>query len=320
LYLVPVLRRVALAGAGGLLLTLVAGPAIAAPAPDAPAAKPDIAVTATFDKASYAANDPVTVTVTVTNKGKGAATEIAAAPDYTTGVTWSDAGFPKFEVAAGAQKTLTRAGVVSAQGAEYGFIRTIIRFFPKGEVNVRDNQATVTAAVPGAKGSFVGRAVRGNNKEVNPALPPVAGVTFNLTSQRTKKLVMSGKTDATGVVTLKDVPADEYRVEFTAPTGWKVTTTTTAYVTSIRKDKQETFTVSLLPTGAPAVTPTAGSPSPSASASPAAPPAPGQTGGGLPVTGASVGVLAGVGALVVAAGAVAFLVARRRRTRFIAGN
>lgn len=332
MYLVPVLRRAALAGAGGLLLTLVAGPAIAAPAPDAPPAatdKADLAVTAKFDKASYAAGDPVTATVIVKNNGKVAATEIRSRPDTPNGITWSEGeNFPVFELAAGASTTLKRVGAVNAQGAEFGYINTIFLFQPKGgDAKANDNRVTLNAPVPGATGTFVGRAVQGKDREVDPARPPVAGVTFTLTSERTQQQVKSGKTDAKGVVTLTGVPADRYRVEYTAPTGWKLTTTSTAQVTAIRKDKQETVTVSLLPTGTAPVTPNpsgsasaSASPSPKASASASASPAPGQAGGGLPVTGASVGVLAGVGALVVAAGAVAFVVARRRRTRFIAGS
>lgn len=41
-------------------------------------------------------------------------------------------------------------------------------------------------------------------------------------------------------------------------------------------------------------------------------------GGGLPVTGASTGIVAGAGVLLLAAGVFGFVIARRRRTRFVA--
>ncbi|MEV0154208.1 cell wall anchor protein [Micromonospora sp. NPDC050686] len=44
----------------------------------------------------------------------------------------------------------------------------------------------------------------------------------------------------------------------------------------------------------------------------------GGQGGGLPVTGAPAGLIAGIGGLLLVAGAVGYLVARRRRTRFVA--
>ena len=40
--------------------------------------------------------------------------------------------------------------------------------------------------------------------------------------------------------------------------------------------------------------------------------------GGLPVTGQSTGLIAGLGALLLAVGAGGYLVAKRRRTRFVA--
>jgi LPXTG-motif cell wall-anchored protein len=47
-------------------------------------------------------------------------------------------------------------------------------------------------------------------------------------------------------------------------------------------------------------------------------PGEGGGGGGLPVTGAATGIVAGVGGLLLAAGAVGFVLARRRRMRFVA--
>ncbi|MEV6303679.1 LPXTG cell wall anchor domain-containing protein [Actinoplanes sp. NPDC051861] len=77
------------------------------------------------------------------------------------------------------------------------------------------------------------------------------------------------------------------------------------------------------PTASPTVTPSAtASATPSATSTSSAPAATptsdGGDGGGLPVTGSSTGLVAGIGAALLAVGAVGFVLARRRRTRFTA--
>ncbi|MGC4804641.1 LPXTG cell wall anchor domain-containing protein [Micromonospora sp. DT233] len=69
------------------------------------------------------------------------------------------------------------------------------------------------------------------------------------------------------------------------------------------------------PTTAPSATKT-GAPTPSSSRSPAA--APGGEGGGLPVTGANTATVAGVAGGLLLLGGAAYLIGRRRRTRFVA--
>jgi LPXTG-motif cell wall-anchored protein len=69
----------------------------------------------------------------------------------------------------------------------------------------------------------------------------------------------------------------------------------------------------LTPTGEPTATPT-----PAATTSPAVPGAPGGEGGGLPVTGAGTAAAASVGGVLLLIGAVSYVIARRRRTRFVA--
>lgn len=68
------------------------------------------------------------------------------------------------------------------------------------------------------------------------------------------------------------------------------------------------------PTSTPSATPTATS-MPTASASPGTP---GGEGGGLPVTGADTGALAGAGGALLLLGGVGYLIGRRRRSRFVA--
>jgi LPXTG-motif cell wall-anchored protein len=72
------------------------------------------------------------------------------------------------------------------------------------------------------------------------------------------------------------------------------------------------------PTPTPSVTPSATTtavvvPSPSASTSTS-----GGDGGGLPVTGAATGTVAGIGAVLLLIGGAGFLIGRRRRSRFVA--
>ncbi|MEV0900396.1 LPXTG cell wall anchor domain-containing protein [Actinoplanes sp. NPDC049802] len=72
------------------------------------------------------------------------------------------------------------------------------------------------------------------------------------------------------------------------------------------------------PTPTASATPSATStaPVPTASASTATP-APGSEGGGLPVTGADVGTVAGAGGALLLLGGAAYLIGRRRRSRFV---
>lgn len=68
-------------------------------------------------------------------------------------------------------------------------------------------------------------------------------------------------------------------------------------------------------TAVPTATATAG-PTATASAAPTVPPADGQAGGGLPITGAPVAAAVGTGLALLLAGGLGLLLARRRRTRF----
>ncbi|MEU5525634.1 LPXTG cell wall anchor domain-containing protein [Micromonospora chersina] len=75
------------------------------------------------------------------------------------------------------------------------------------------------------------------------------------------------------------------------------------------------------PTTAPTATPTSGAEPTAVPTGTAGAPGEGGTGGdggGLPVTGANIGVLAGVGGALLLLGGGGYLIARRRRTRFVA--
>lgn len=72
------------------------------------------------------------------------------------------------------------------------------------------------------------------------------------------------------------------------------------------------------PTPTPSVTPSATTtvaPTPTSSASPGTP---GGEGGGLPVTGANTGAVAGIGGALLLLGGAGYLIGRRRRSRFVA--
>ncbi|WP_433285792.1 LPXTG cell wall anchor domain-containing protein [Micromonospora sp. CA-244673] len=73
------------------------------------------------------------------------------------------------------------------------------------------------------------------------------------------------------------------------------------------------------PGGTPTATPTGGTEPTAAPTGTAGAPGDGGTGGGgLPVTGANIGLLAGVGGALLVLGGGGYLIARRRRTRFVA--
>jgi LPXTG-motif cell wall-anchored protein len=83
-------------------------------------------------------------------------------------------------------------------------------------------------------------------------------------------------------------------------------------------ESQPTPTPSVTPTVTPSVTPSTpatATPIPTPSTSPGTP---GGEGGGLPVTGANIGTVAGIGGALLLLGGVGFLVGRRRRSRFVA--
>ncbi|WP_310376472.1 LPXTG cell wall anchor domain-containing protein [Catenuloplanes atrovinosus] len=85
---------------------------------------------------------------------------------------------------------------------------------------------------------------------------------------------------------------------------------------------QPTPTPTATPTGTPSATPGA-TPGGTATAAPtatssASPVAGGEGGGGLPVTGADTGTVAAIGAAILLLGGVAYLIGRRRRSRFVA--
>ena len=72
------------------------------------------------------------------------------------------------------------------------------------------------------------------------------------------------------------------------------------------------------PTPTPSVTPSAtttAAPTPTSSASPGTS---GGEGGGLPLTGANTGIVAGIGGALLLLGGAGFLIGRRRRSRFVA--
>ncbi|MFI6822391.1 LPXTG cell wall anchor domain-containing protein [Micromonospora sp. NPDC050187] len=73
------------------------------------------------------------------------------------------------------------------------------------------------------------------------------------------------------------------------------------------------------PTGEPTATPTpSATPSAAPTAAPSVSAGAGGEGGGLPVTGAGTATVAGVGGVLLLLGGAGFLIARRRRTRFVA--
>lgn len=331
------LRRAALAVVGGLATTLAvtAAGTPAAARQAAPAEKPDIRVTAKADRDTYAVGDTIKLTIEVSNQGTVAATGVHPAGLWSSGVDWPTDSFEalKFDLAAGAARTVNREGKINSGASVNGRAQVVVRFFAdNGEANVGDNFTLLNPSVPGQTGTLRGEATEAVNQP-GAAGRGVQGVTFTVTGSYTDKVVATGKTGPDGVLVIPNIPADRYDVTYAAPAGWELTTTTTATVVTIGGAEVTKVPVTLRRTGAnPPANPTASvSPSGSASATvtPAgsAVPSPaggagatGGKGGALPVTGAQSGLVAGAGVALLALGALAYFVSRRRRTRFVAAD
>jgi uncharacterized repeat protein (TIGR01451 family) len=273
------------------------------------AGEPDIAITGSFDKASYTVGQAFTLTVKVTNKSTVDATHVHVTGGDSEGVENTNFGVIQtgFDLAAGASRTVEVTGTIAdtAQKSGRAFIGVQLDA-DNGEANEDDNILIARTKVPGAFGTIAGLVFPGDDAsstptEGEPGLPGVKVVILDETSDQTYG---EATTRADGRFVIDHVPAGIFRMRFTPPSGWKILISDDRETEPVQVLGGETSEVQIV---AKRVTSTA-SPSASASSSPA-------PGGNLPVTGPNTALLVMAGIATVATGAVLLIVARRRRIR-----
>ena len=298
------MRALAAAALVGVVVAVL--PVTAALAADP---KPDIAVTAAADKATYAEGETFTITVTVKNKSSVDATRVhytGGDSEGVEGVVYGEIS-AGFDLAAGATKTVKITGKTDHRAWRYGHGYVAFELAAdNGEANDADNIASVRLVVPGAFGDLAGYVFEGASSSATwtPATPGVPGVKVVATSADGKTRHGEAVTDAKGLFRFARLPAGDVLLTFTAPAGWQVMAgengASNQTPAQIVAEEGEDATV-FVPAKRVAVT----SPSPSASAS-------GDP--GLPLTGESNTLpLVGAGAAVLVVGVVLAFVARRRR-------
>lgn len=318
----------------GLALAVTAGlasVALGSPA-HAEQAQPDLRTTVAFNQDTGKVGDALTVTVTVSNNGTGTAEDVTVVREWEDSLAWTSpalADGAEFDLAAGESKVLTRTGTIPDAAAADGFVQVLYYFAAANEdKNTHDNIGTRIIRVPGQVGEYTIRVVDAETKA------GVAGAVVEFTEITHSPGNFSARvvSDAAGNAELKGAQVGQYNVSVTPPAGWKATAGSRASI--FVQTKPDDLTLKFERNGEPTAEPSLPAPSasaggvqpgatvsPSGSASGEAPLAGESTRDvGLPITGsnATVVVVAGLGLLV--AGAVAFLLARQRRTRFTSSS
>lgn len=340
------------------LAATLAGMAMAVlPATTALAAgpEPDIAVTSVADKAGYAEGDTFVITVTVKNESSVAAKHVHYTGGDSEGVDGVAYGVLStgFDLAAGATRTVQISGRTNHRAWRYGSGYVALTLAAdNGEADDADNSTIVRLRVPGAFANLSGYVFQNESFDAvwTPRASGVPGVKVVATTTDGKVQHGEAVTDAKGMFRLRQLPAGDLLLTFSAPAGWKILAgengeqdNTLAQAVAGESDEPSVHvpakkiavtspsaSPSVSATGAPGV-PIA-SPSVSATGSPGLPnasPSTSATGApglpitspsasataapGLPITGDNTMLLIGAGAVAVAAGGTLVLVARRRR-------
>lgn len=331
---------------GGVLAAgvLPAGAAEAAALPDL-----QVSVVVTPEQASYPVGTTVTPTYTITNAGDAAATNIRNSAGRDTGLDRASEDFPAapFDLAPGESRTIEWPAKVHSSAGVQGYANSYREFSnDAGEANPADNAAEYRIAVPGVPGAIrikVFVDAKGDHDSAQPALPGAEVVVKGETDGRTAG---TGTTDATGWYSLTRVPIGQNYLA--SVTGWVMTGGETETRIQVRGGQWSTVLIGVRPKDAPSMPPSLPSDgdeplpggggattpggSPSSSAAPGGAAAGGAAPGGaaaggapgtdsepsaLAKTGGRIAPVIGVGAMVLVGGAAAFVVARRRRSRFV---
>jgi len=319
--------RTFLAVSAGLALLAAGSPAHAAAAEDVVNTK----VVAAFDRDSAEVGQPVTFKVTVTNTGTVTAHDFKVIRQFGNDIDWTG---PEpdpedtVKLEPGESLVLSRTGTVATTAYANGEIFALAFVVAADEESSNDNISSAYIPVPGALSGILLTAKGDAWPPDGEASTPVPGVRVVLSrSVNRVKVPYTEKTTGTdGTISLINVPAGTYILDFTAPDGWKITERFANV--SARQGRVGTASVTLAATGpAPTATPTptptptatgTGTPTAPATAT-TTPPATG-AGGGLPVTGANGALIGGAGLALLVLGGLAFLFTRRRRTSFTSAD
>ena len=341
--LLRTITRVALALGVALAFVAVGAPAHAA------VDQADLRVTSSVDKDTLRLGDRLTVTVTVRNAGPVAAKQVFVQSEHENCIDWTSPALSdsdRYDLAAGDSRVFTRTGRVIECGRDWGraeafyFIRSTNE--PANGYNFTTARARVLGAVGTVSVAAVGVPVAGHTEA------GVAGVTVGVYDEFDGRdiKVREVKTGAEGRVKVSDLTPGDYHVIYTAPEGWKLSSAGRADF-RVRTDEPVRRQIRLIvngsatpptdhPTGTPTTTATAAAPPASDGGADSAGSGTGSaagTGGGsggtdggpdgddrLAHTGVDVTVIGVAGVVLLFAGGLAFAMARRRRSRFVAGD
>jgi LPXTG-motif cell wall-anchored protein len=305
------LRRL-LSAAAAIVVGGIASIGLIAPAPAAAASLPDlqVSVVVTPTKATYAVGDAVTTTFVVKNAGTVAAKNARLEGGDEDGVTrTTDPPDQPFDLAPGATTSVPWTGTIDQAAFTQGFASGGFSFTnDAGEANPADNTGRFHILVPGGKGTLTGKVFIDLEGNFDSSQPGLAGAKVTITDGG-GKVAGTATTDSTGHYTITNVPAGDYAL---AIADWKIEGEDgpTTNIQVMADQVSDTF-IALVPgshtTPSPTATATGGATTSSSGGVPA-----------LPVTGTRTGLIFAVGAGVLLLGAVAVIVGRRRRNRFVA--
>jgi LPXTG-motif cell wall-anchored protein len=315
------ITRAAMAAGAVLAFVAVGSPAHAAEETS------DIRVSSSVDKQTVRLGETLTVTVTVQNAGPATAEDVVVRSEHENCIAWTTPALSEsdgYDLPAGESRTFTRSGRVTRCGVEWGKAEAFYFILAGNEPVNGYNFTNPRARVLGGHGVAHFAAVDAAGGQ------GVAGVTITVYDEFTDPATTAAevRTGADGRVSLDDLTPGDYHAKVTAPAGWKLEGKDQVDL-RVRLGEPVSATIRLISTGAtPPPSSESGTPPAEPSGGPTAtpgsttPPAGGTggDGGDLPITGANAAAAGVVGVALLVLGGLAFVLTRRRRTRFSAGD
>jgi LPXTG-motif cell wall-anchored protein len=287
----------------------------------------DIRVSSSVDKQTVRLGETLTVTVTVTNAGPATAEGVVVRSEHENCIAWTTPALSEsdgYDLPVGGSRTFTRSGQVTRCGVEWGKAEAFYFILAGNEPVNGYNFTNPRARVLGGHGvaQFAAVDVAGGQG--------VAGVTITVYDEFTDPATKAAevRTGADGKASLDDLTPGDYHAKVAAPAGWKLDGEDQIDL-RVRLGEPVSALIRLVSTGA-APPPGGGSGTPPTeptggpTTTPGVTPPAGGTGGGdggdLPITGANAATAGVAGVALLVLGGLAFLLTRRRRTRFSAGD